>query len=64
METRRVIQWEGPGYYSPVVYRRKRYDLVVFVLAFGQTGDTVNVLSREQAQRSLRIVDKTQETAR
>jgi hypothetical protein len=35
----------------------------VFVWAFAQTGDTVNVISREQAQRSLRIVDKTQETA-
>jgi hypothetical protein len=63
VDTRRVIIWEGPGYYSPVVYRRKRYDLVVFVWAFAQTGDTVNVISREQAQRSLRIVDKTQETA-
>ena len=56
METRRVIQWEGPGYYSPVVYRRKRYDLVVFVLAFGQTGDTVNVLSRAQAARLGNVV--------
>lgn len=64
MDTRRVVQWEGPGQYAPVVYRRARYDLVVYVYAFWQTGDTVNVISREQAQRSLRIVDKTQETAR
>jgi len=61
VDTRRVIMWEGPGQYAPVVYRRERYDLVVFVYAFGQTGDTVNVISKAQAQRSLCVVDRTEE---
>lgn len=49
--TRYVVEWEGPGQYAPVVYRRQRYDLVVLVYAFGQTGDTVNIISTEAAAR-------------
>lgn len=49
--TRYVIEWEGPGQYAPVVYRRQRYDLVVLVYAFAQTGDTVNLISLAQTAK-------------
>lgn len=48
---RYIVEWEGPGQYAPVIYRRKRYDLVVLVLAFGQTGDTVNLISLAQTAK-------------
>ena len=50
MDSKVVVQWEGPGRYSPVHYPRKRYDLVVLVFAFGQpVADTINVSSIEYA---------------
>lgn len=51
--TRYIIEWEGPGQYAPVVYRRQRYDLVVLTLVFsaGVFGDTVRLISTAQAAR-------------
>lgn len=50
--SRYIIEWEGPGQYAPVVYRRQRYDLVVLVLVFSVgLCDTVRLISEAQAAR-------------
>lgn len=48
---RHIIEWEGPGQYAPVWYTRLGCTIVTWVIAFAQTGDTVNLISEAQAAK-------------